>query len=107
MLHICCIRAGEAFSPDYVLFLKDMIARNLEGGFEARFVCFTDRPGELPDHIETAPLPAELPGWWSKLALFREGLFPAGASGRLYFAFSQRISAFSSEPAPRSSNGPL
>lgn len=78
MLHICCIRAGEAFSPDYVLFLKDMVARNLEGGFEARFVCFTDRPGELPDHIETAPLPADLPGWWSKLALFREGLFPAG-----------------------------
>lgn len=78
MLHICCIRAGEAFSPDYVLFLRDMVARNLEGGFEARFVCFTDRPEELPDHIETAPLPANLPGWWSKLALFREGLFPRG-----------------------------
>ncbi len=79
MLHICCIRAGEAFSPDYVLLLKDMIARNLEGGFVARFVCFTDRPFELEGSgIETAPLPADLPGWWSKLALFREGLFPAG-----------------------------
>lgn len=78
MLHICCIRAGEAFSPDYVLILKDMITRNVDDGFRARFVCFTDRPQDMPAHIETAPLPAELPGWWSKLALFREGLFPAG-----------------------------
>lgn len=78
MLHICCIRAGEAFSPAYVVHLKNMVARNLEAGFPGRFVCFTDRPDELPDTIETAPLPADLPGWWSKLALFREGLFPEG-----------------------------
>lgn len=78
MLHICCIRAGEAFSPAYVVNLKDMVARNLEAGFPGRFVCFTDRPHELPEGIETAPLPTNLPGWWSKLALFREGLFPIG-----------------------------
>lgn len=78
MLHVCCIRAGEAFSPAYVVLLKDMVIRNLEGGFPGRFVCFTDRPEELPDDIVSAPLPADLPGWWSKLALFREGLFPAG-----------------------------
>jgi hypothetical protein len=78
MLHVCCIRAGEAFSPAYVLHLKDMVTRNLEEGFAGRFVCFTDRPDELPEDIETAPLPADLPGWWSKLALFREGLFPEG-----------------------------
>lgn len=78
MLHICCIRAGDHFSPAYVTNLKDMVARNLEAGFPGRFVCFTDRPEDLPDDIETAPLPADLPGWWSKLALFREGLFPTG-----------------------------
>jgi len=79
MLHVCCVRAGEAFSPAYVLHLKDMVTRNLEAGFEGRFVCFTDRPFELDGSgIETAPLPADLPGWWSKLALFRKGLFPAG-----------------------------
>lgn len=78
MLNICCIRAGEAFSPAYVVLLKDMVARNLEDGFPGRFVCFTDRPEELPAGIETAPLPADLPGWWSKLALLREGLFPKG-----------------------------
>lgn len=78
MLHICCIRAGEVFSPAYVANLKDMVSRNLEDGFPGRFVCFTDRPGDLPDTIETAPLPADLPGWWSKLALFKPGLFPSG-----------------------------
>lgn len=78
MLNVVCIRAGEQFSPAYVTILKDMVVRNIEGGFEGRFICFTDRPEELPDDIETAPLPANLPGWWSKLALFREGLFPKG-----------------------------
>lgn len=78
MLNIVCIRAGEAFSPAYVVNLKDMATRNIEGGFPGRFICFTDRPDELPGDLETAPLPADLPGWWSKLALFRDGLFPEG-----------------------------
>lgn len=78
MLHVVCIRAGEAFSADYVVNLKDMVTRNVEAGFPGRFVCFTDRPDELPSDIETSPLPADLPGWWSKLALFRDGLFPEG-----------------------------
>src|SRR4029077_4234365 len=77
MLYICCIRAGEKFSPAYVVHLKDMVIRNLDA-VEGRFVCFTDRPHELPEGIGTAPLPADLPGWWSKLALFRKGLFPDG-----------------------------
>ncbi len=78
MLHIACIRAGEAFSPAYVTILHDMVRRNLAEGFEGRFVCFTDRPHDLPSHIETEPLPAALPKWWSKLALFKPGLFPDG-----------------------------
>lgn len=78
MFNVVCIRAGELFSPAYVTILRDMVARNLEGGFEGRFVCFTDRPDDLPTDIMTAPLPADLPGWWSKLALFRKDLFPEG-----------------------------
>jgi len=78
MLHVVCIRAGAAFAPAYVTVLQDMVARNLEGGFPGRFVCFTDRRDELPLSVETRPLPADLPGWWSKLALFRDGLFPDG-----------------------------
>lgn len=78
MLHICCIRAGEAFSPAYVSILFDSVRRNLADGFEGEFVCFTDQPDELDKGIVIRPLPADLPGWWSKCALFREGLFPKG-----------------------------
>src|SRR6185312_5226125 len=77
MLHVCCIRAGAVFAPAYVTHLKDMVARNLEAGLPGRFVCFTDRPEELSG-VEAAPLPADLPKWWSKLALFKRGLFPDG-----------------------------
>jgi predicted O-methyltransferase YrrM len=78
MLHICCIRAGALFAPAYVNILFDSVRRNLADGFEGEFVCFTDQPDELAKGIEVRPLPADLPGWWSKLALFRPGLFPEG-----------------------------
>lgn len=79
MLHVCCIRAGEMFSPAYVLNLRDMVTRNLEAGSEGQFVCFTDRPEDLPEIAsELRPLPADLPGWWSKLGLFKPGVFPVG-----------------------------
>lgn len=78
MLHICCIRAGEAFSPAYVNILFDSVRRNLADGFEGEFVCFTDQPDKLANGITKRPLPADLPKWWSKLALFRPDLFPKG-----------------------------
>jgi len=78
MLHICCIRAGEAFSPAYVNNLYDMVRRNLADGFEGEFVCFTDQDDVLDQGIVVRPLPADLPGWWSKLGLFRGDLFPVG-----------------------------
>lgn len=78
MLHICCIRAGDQFSPAYVNNLFDMVRRNLADGFEGRFVCFTDQADALDPGIVVRPLPADLPGWWSKLALFREDIFPDG-----------------------------
>lgn len=78
MLHICCIRAGSAFDPAYVNVLFDSVRRNLAEGFEGRFVCFTDQPEALDKGIVLQPLPADLPGWWSKLALFKPGLFPDG-----------------------------
>lgn len=78
MLHICCVRAGEAFSPAYVENLYDMVKRNLADGFEGEFVVFTDQPDKLSDGVMVRPLAANLPGWWSKLALHRSGLFPDG-----------------------------
>jgi hypothetical protein len=78
MLHICCIRAGTAFGSEYVDILHDMVRRNLAEGYAGEFTCFTDQPDKLAVGIIVRPLPVDLPGWWSKLALFRADLFPAG-----------------------------
>lgn len=78
MLHVVCIKAGSAFGPDYPNILFDMVRRNLPEGFEGKFVCFTDDVTGLDEGIEARPLPHALPGWWSKLALFKPGLFPEG-----------------------------
>lgn len=78
MLHVVCIKAGPKFGPDYPNILFDMVRRNLPEGYEGRFTCFTDEPAGLDEGIEARPLPADLPGWWSKLALFKPGLFPEG-----------------------------
>lgn len=80
MLHVACVRWGEAFGVEYVERLFDMVRRNLPDGFAGRFVCFTDRPADLAHlkGIEAAPLPPSLTGWWNKMALFRAEAFPAG-----------------------------
>lgn len=78
MLHICCIRAGGKFSPAYTENLFDMVRRNLAEGFEGEFVCFTDQDDPVPQGVVKRPLPHNLQGWWSKLALFKPGLFPKG-----------------------------
>jgi hypothetical protein len=78
VLHICCIRAGEAFSPAYVDILFDSVRRNLADGFEGDFTVFTDQPDTYSEGIIVRPLPADLPKWWSKLALFKPWLFPHG-----------------------------
>lgn len=78
MLQIVCIKAGPKFGPDYVNILFDMVRRNLAEGHEGVFTCFTDNPAGLDGGIAVRPLPANLPGWWSKLALFRRGLFSPG-----------------------------
>lgn len=79
MLYVCCIRAGAKFAPAYVSILFDSVRRNLADGFEGKFICFTDQPDQFETGIEVRPLPADLPGWWSKLALFKRGLFPDGS----------------------------
>lgn len=78
MLHVVCIKAGSAFGPDYPNILFDMVRRNLPEGFKGKFVCFTDDATGLDEGIEARPLPHDLPGWWSKLALFKPGLFNEG-----------------------------
>jgi hypothetical protein len=78
MLHVVCIKAGPKFGPDYPNILFDMVRRSLAEGYPGTFTCFTDDASGLDEGIEVRPLPADLPGWWSKLALFKPGLFPEG-----------------------------
>lgn len=85
MLSVACVNwqnyAGRGI--DYVVALRDGVRRWLTG-VEHRFVCLTDRPGDLPWGMCGIRLPPGLHGWWNKIALFRPA--PEMASGRvLYF----------------------
>ena len=55
------------YGPDHVRWLRDQFPRYV--GTAYRFVCLSDIPIAGVDVI---PLRDDLPGWWSKLELFRE-----------------------------------
>lgn len=55
------------YGPQHVQWLRDQFAAHIVGPH--RFVCLTDM--EIPG-VETLPLQDDLPGWWSKLEVFRE-----------------------------------
>ena len=74
-----CLKAGDAFGPEYVNILRDMVLRNTTDGYISRFVCITDDPTGLDEGIETLPLPDDLEQWWGKLYMFKRGLFPDGS----------------------------
>jgi len=79
-LQFICLNAGNYLGrgKEYVEKLRDGIFRNLPEHISAKFTVFTDDPQDYQD-IHKRPLPyAGLSGWFNKLALFREGLFPEG-----------------------------
>ena len=55
------------YGPQHVLWLRDQVAARFRLPY--RFVCMTDM--EVPG-VETLPLLDNLPGWWSKMEMFRE-----------------------------------
>lgn len=71
----CVLKTGQwrnrhirvEYSPSHVRWLRDMVAENLP--VSHRFVCLTDT--QIAG-VETIPLRDDLPGWWSKMELFRE-----------------------------------
>lgn len=77
MLTVACVywkgefRGREkSYSEEWVIKLRNMVQRNLN--IEHRFVCLSNV--EIAG-IETIPLKHDWPGWWSKIELFRSGLF--------------------------------
>lgn len=71
MLNIVCVlRSGGEYHQAHVISLRDRVAKFLTLPY--RFVCLSDV--ESP-HYEVIRLEHNWPGWWSKIELFRPGLF--------------------------------
>jgi hypothetical protein len=66
----CVYRRGGNFTDDYPRRLRDAVAQHCKAPHD--FVCLSNVPNL---GVETRPLLRNWPGWWSKLELFREGLF--------------------------------
>ena len=64
------VRGEYPYSVEYVTRLRAMVARWMDRAF--RFVCLTDRPGELPPDIEPIAIqaPSGCSAPWAKLELF-------------------------------------
>lgn len=71
MLTVACVlRSGGDYAPDYVIRLRNMVRRHIAR--EHSFVCLSDL--DIPE-VDVRPLVHDWPGWWSKIELFRPGLF--------------------------------
>ena len=66
MVTVACVRVGTKYSSDSVLRLRNGVSRYLDTPHE--FICLTDSP---IDGVECEVISGALPGWWSKLELFR------------------------------------
>ncbi len=73
-----CLNAGNYCDrgAEYVNNLYDMVARNLSPNIKAKFACLTDNPDGLDKNIIAIQLPSDIAGWWGKLYLFKDKLFP-------------------------------
>lgn len=68
----CVLRSGGVYTPDWVARLCRDAATHLK---PSRSVCLTDVDWGCPDEILKRDLLGPWPGWFSKLELFRPGLF--------------------------------
>lgn len=72
---VCVLKTGGwknrhiavEYRPEHVQWMGRMVAKHVT--VPHRFVCMSDV--DVPD-VETIPLRDDLPGWWSKMCLFRE-----------------------------------
>lgn len=89
-LTVACVWWGTLYPQQYVVNLRNMVARHLTVPYE--FVCITDRD-DVPEGVTRIPTPVpnevcqgknsygDGKGWWAKIGLFKPGLF----SGRVMY----------------------
>lgn len=66
---LCVLKSGGAYRPKYVQVLKQAVEKRLK--VEHEFICLTDIPEQIDFECRTEKLQNNLPGWWSKIELFR------------------------------------
>lgn len=69
-MRVICVKWGAKYGAEWVLRLRNMVARHLP--IPHQFVCVTDSP---VDGVDCMPLVCDLPHWWQKVGLFQPGLF--------------------------------
>jgi hypothetical protein len=70
---LCVLKSGGDFTSEYVIRLKNMVERNTNIIHE--FICLTDSSNIKG--CNCAKLIKGLPGWWSKIELFRSDITDA------------------------------
>jgi hypothetical protein len=66
---LCVLKSGGQYRPKYVRVLRDAVKRRLK--VEHEFICLTDIPKQFDFECKTERLQNNLPGWWSKIEIFR------------------------------------
>lgn len=70
----CVLRSGGEYRPEHVHALQYASAKHLPAPHD--FVCLTDMQKALRwEGVDSIGLVHNWPGWWSKLELFRPGMF--------------------------------
>jgi hypothetical protein len=69
-MRVLCVKWGVRYGAEWVLRLRNMVARHLP--IPHQFVCVTDAP---VDGVDCVPFISGLHGWWSKIELFYPGRF--------------------------------
>lgn len=79
---VCVLKSGGDYTGEYVINLRKNVFNNLK--YSVEFRCLTDVENLNIPKNEIIQLQDDLPGWWSKLELFKKGLFEKD-SQILYF----------------------
>lgn len=65
---VCVLKSGGEYGPEYVYALRNALRRHVYSWNDSRLVVLSDI--QVPT-VRTVPLQAGLPGWWSKVEMFR------------------------------------